>query len=93
MKHTNFISTDIPEQVRAIAANPKIKPTELYRSESNGHKFKAGEVRKLVGLVDFPEHNGKKVRISSIRKDGANGRAYYIEEDIELNWVYEYRLE
>lgn len=86
------VSTENPNMVRAIHENPKWQSAELYRAESNGHKYKPGEIRTLTGLRDFPEHNGKRVKITAIRKDGKFGKAYYIEGTIPLNWVYEYRL-
>ena len=77
---------------RAIHESPTWQSAELYPAESNGHKYKPGEMRTLTGLRDFPEHNGEQVKITAIREDGTNGKAYYIEGRIPINWVYEYRL-
>lgn len=72
--------------------------SECFKGESSDHKFKPGQLVKLVGLESVPQFNGKIVTISSIREDGIHGKAYYFKTDIkeladELNWVYEYRLE
>ena len=59
------------------------------------HKFAVGETRTLTGLIDFPEFNGERVKITGIREDGPRGKAYYVEgriADEACNWVYEYRL-
>lgn len=77
---------------RAIHGNLIWQSAELYPGQDTGHKFKPGEIRTLTGLRDFPEHNGKQVKITAIREDGTNGKAYYIEGNIPLNWVYEYRF-
>lgn len=88
------ISTDDPEVCRAISKHPDFQSAELYKSESDGHKYKPGETRTLTGLVDFPEYNGQQVKITAVRVDGAKGKAYYVEGKINdvVNWVYEYRL-
>jgi hypothetical protein len=89
------ISTESPEICRLIAANPDIHSAELYPSPSNGHKYKPGETRTLVGLQSYPEYNGQQITITAIRIDGSNGKAYYVKGKINevINWVYEYRLE
>lgn len=53
-----------------------------------------GETRTLTGLVDFPEYNGQKVKITAIRMDGPKGKAYYVEGKINdvVNWIYKCRL-
>ncbi len=88
------ISITSPKIIRAMAGNPNIESVELFRAESNGHKFKPGETRVLHSLQDFPEFNGEKVVITAIRDDGPRGKAYYVEGTINqfVNWVYEYRL-
>lgn len=70
---------------------------EAFKSKSNGHKFKKGQMCKLFGLEDYPEFDGEIITITSIRQDGLHGKAYYIESDNptiaeQLNWTYEYRL-
>lgn len=88
------ISTSDPVVLRALAGNPGVQSEELYKAESNHHKYKPGETRTLTGLVDFPEYNGQQVIVTSIRKDGPRGKAYYIKGEINevANWIYEYRL-
>lgn len=79
---------------RAISGDPRFTSLELFVAQSNGHKFTPNQKCTLVGLMDFPEFNGQEVVISSIREDGARGRSYYINGEINkfVNWVYEYRL-
>lgn len=91
--NTPITLTD-PSLCRALANDPKFVAEELFIAPSNGHKFKPGETRELIGLEDFAEFNGQKVLITSIRENGAAGKAYYIKGAINkyLNWVYEYRL-
>ncbi len=81
--------------LRKISNDKRFVSKEFYRAESNGHKFKVGEMLTLTGLEDFPEFNGQQVEITAIRQDGARGKAYYVEGAINefINWVYEYRLE
>lgn len=88
------ISTDDPEACRIISKHPDFQSAELYKVESDGHKYKPGETRTLTGLVDFPEYNGQQVKITAVRMDGAKGKSYYVEGKINdvMNWVYEYRL-
>lgn len=88
------ISTDVQEVCRAISKLPGFHSVELYKAESDGHKYKPGETRTLTGLVDFQEYNGQEVKITAVRMDGAKGKAYYVEGKINdvVNWVYEYRL-
>lgn len=88
------LSITDPRTIREIANDPRFASAELYPSEARGHKFKVGEMATLHGLVDFPQYNGQRVKITAIREDGAHGRAYYIEGEINamLNWTYEYRL-
>ena len=90
-----IFSSDDPDLCRAIAKHPNFTSAELFQAEPDGHKFQPGEERTLVGLVDFPEYNGQTVTISAIRKDGPNGKAYYVRGAINevANWVYEYRLQ
>lgn len=87
-------SIDDPDFLRAIKGNPSFENAELFPSAPNGHKFAAGQTCTLVGLESFPEYNGEKVTITSIREDGHHGKAYYISGRINevMNWVYEYRL-
>ena len=71
---------------------------EAFKDEPDGHKFSIGQSCKLVGLEDYPEFNGQVVEISSFRKNGPHGKAYYFKADNstlakQLNWVYEYRLQ
>lgn len=89
------ISTTNPDTIRFLAKTGLVQPAEIFKAEPNGHKFKAGQSYKLVGLEDFPEYNGQTVKISSVRENGLKGKAYYIEGKINemINWVYEYRLE
>ena len=70
---------------------------EIAKGEKNGHKFGSGDKLELHGLEDYPQYNGEVVEISSIRKDGLHGKAYYFKtcnSDLfaDLNWTYEYRL-
>jgi hypothetical protein len=71
-----------------------ITPAETQIAPTNGHLFKPGETRILIGLESFPEFNGQAVEIINIRKDGKYGRTYYVKGAINkyVNWVYEYRL-
>jgi hypothetical protein len=71
-----------------------VNPVENRIASSNGHFFKPGETRTLIGLESFPEFNGQTVEITNIREDGEHGRAYYVKGAINkyVNWVYEYRL-
>jgi len=83
-------------QLRAMSGDPRFKAIELFKAKRNGHKFKRGQKCRLVGMESFPEFNGEKVKITSVRQDGHHGRAYYIENEKvneTLNWVYEYRLQ
>lgn len=91
---SEVITIKDPEICKKVSSNPYFESVELYKSEPNGHKFKVGEERTLIGLQSFPEYNGEKVKITAIRKDDDFGRAYYIEGRINevMNWVYEYRL-
>lgn len=93
MKSYPFSTSD-PAVVRAIAGDTDFVDAELFRAEANGHKYSPGETRTLTGLEDFAEYNGQQVKITAIREDGPNGKAYYIEGRINeiINWVYEYRL-
>lgn len=79
---------------RALSNHPGVCPAELYKANSNGHKYQPGDMPVLTGLVSFPEYNGQQVKITSIREDGPEGKAYYIKGKINevMNWVYEYRL-
>ena len=88
------ISVTDPEQLRNLADDPNFESAELYQGEDSGHKFKPGDVTTLTGLEDFPEYNGTPVKITSIREDGAHGKAYYVDGPVNavLNWTYEYRL-
>jgi len=70
---------------------------EVFKGTNNNHKFKPGEKAILFGLEDYPEFNGETITITSIRKDGRYGKAYYFNSDnqdllLQLNWTYEYRL-
>lgn len=70
---------------------------EIFKECTDGHKFIPGQELVLFGLEDYPEFNGEKIIITSIRKDGNRGKTYYFQsENLEiakqLNWVYEYRL-
>lgn len=88
-----IISGDI-EMCRAMAKNPNFVTSNLFVSKRNGHIFEIGETRTLKGLQTCPEHNGKPVKIIDYREDGENGKAYYVEGEINecLNCVYESRL-
>ena len=71
--------------------------SEAFLGKSKGHKFRPGQEVQLIGLEDYPEFNGEIVTITSIRADGAWGKAYYFKTDnpilaTQLNWTYEYRL-
>ena len=68
---------------------------ELFKVDEDGHKYKVGETRILVGLEDFPEFNGEQVEITAFRSNDEYGKTYYIKGRINqyLNWLYEYRLE
>ena len=92
-KPINVSISDV-KLLREISDNPDYVSEELFKGDNNGHKFKAGNIATLTGLEDFPEFNGTKVEITSIREDGERGKAYYIKGDIDkfINWVYEYRL-
>lgn len=87
-------STD-PLICRQMTSENGFTSAELYKAESNNHKFSPGQVCILTGLIDFPEHNGEEVVITSIREDGPKGKAYYIRGVINeaVNWIYEYRLQ
>lgn len=93
--HKTLISTNSAQWCRANANNPAFVSEELFKDSADGHKFKAGDKCRLVGLVDFPEFNGQKIEITAIRENGACGKAYYIKGPINkfVNWIYEYRLE
>ncbi len=84
-----------PAEMRMLVKEPSFKALELYPAESDGHKFKAGDVCTLHGLIDFAEFNGQQVTVTAIREDGPKGKAYYVKGEINAaaNWVYEYRLE
>lgn len=88
------VSVSDPKLCRAISQSPDFTSRELFKAEANGHKFTPGETKTLTGLVNYPEYNGQAVKITAIRQDGAHGKAYYIEGQINevVNWVYEYRL-
>lgn len=88
------VTIDDPVALRMLSGDPSLKSVELYIVEPDGHKYGPGETRMLTGLEDFPEYNGQSVEITSIRKDGPKGKAYYIKGKINefINWVYEYRL-
>lgn len=88
------ISTDSATMCRELSGNPNLISSQLYKAESNGHKFKVGDKCTLTGLQDFLEFNGQPVEVESIREDGTHGRCYYIKGEINkfINWVYEYRL-
>lgn len=71
---------------------------EILKGEIDGHRFNVGQRCKLVELEDYPEFNGEIVEVTSIRKDGPHGKAYYFKAANsmiaeQLNWTYEYRLE
>lgn len=87
------ITLNNPKAIRAMAGF--IEPKENRVAPPAGHQFQPGDRVRLVGLESFPEYNGQEVKITNIREDGENGRAYYIKGRINahLNWVYEYRLE
>ncbi len=87
------ISTDDPNICRDLRQNANFQPVELFPASADGHKFKPGDRCRLVGMTQFPEYNGQIVQITAIREDGPHGKAYYIDGDLILNWVYEYRLE
>src|ERR1044072_8888004 len=91
----NIISTSDPKTIRKIADDSRFVSAELFKAETNGHRFAVGETRTLVGLEDFAEYNGQQVEITAVREDGSYGKAYYIKGEINkhLNWVYEYRLQ
>ena len=82
-----------PETIRAIANDPNIGRFQVL-AKNDGHIFTAGEKAILTGLVDFTEYNGRQVTITAIRKNGPEGRAYYVSGKINdhLDWTYEYRL-
>lgn len=84
-----------PALLRAASKNPDIVSVQSRTTEESGHLFKVGETCTLTGLVDFPEFNGQKVKITAFREGTERGRAYYIDGEINqfLNWVYEYRLQ
>ena len=79
---------------RVVAPNPNFIIAELYKAESNGHKYAPGETRTLTGLESCPEYDGEQVQITAIRKDGKYGKAYYVKGRINevANWVYEYYI-
>lgn len=82
------------DTLRAIADDPSFQSAELYVSESNGHKFKAGDICILTGFEELAEYNGDSVEITAIRDDGPYGKAYYFKGRANevFNWTYEYRL-
>lgn len=82
------------EDLLMASKDPRFVNVECYKAEPNGHKYAAGDVVTLTGLTNFPEYNGEKVTITSIREDGPFGKAYYIQGRINevLNWLYEFRL-
>jgi len=78
-------------------ARGKFTNIEAFKGKSNGHKFSVGQRCELFGLEDYPEFNGEIITITSIRKNGHHGKAYYFKADNhliaeQLNWTYEYRL-
>lgn len=89
-----ILSTDDPDHLRAMKGDSRFQNEELFRAAPCGHKFSAGQVCVLTGLRSFPEYNGEEVKITSIREDGPDGKAYYISGRINevMNWIYEHRL-
>lgn len=59
------------------------------------HLFRPGDTATLIGLETFPQYNGDTVTIEAVRRSGVFGRCYYVKGriNLDLNWVYEYRLE
>jgi hypothetical protein len=88
------VTTTNPDICRLLSGKDIVKSEELYKQNADGHKFSVGETRILTGLESYPEFNGELVEITAIRKDGDNGKAYYVKGRINqfINWVYEYRL-
>lgn len=89
------ITSSDPQFLRAISKDSRFVSMNLYPQAPNGHKFAVGQRLRLVGLESFPEFNGQEVEVIDIRRDGPNGKAYYVKGAINefINWIYEYRLE
>ena len=96
-----ILSLQGKDNAKTVAGLEKIglvTSAESFTSKIDGHKFRAGQEVQLIGLEDYPEFNGEIVTITSIRIDGAWGKAYYFKTDnpilaTQLNWTYEYRLQ
>jgi hypothetical protein len=97
---TSFQESNNAKVISRIEKNTGAKfiNDEVFKGKNNGHKFSVGQKCRLFGLEDYPEFNGEIIEITSIREDGAHGKAYYFKAinplvAKQLNWTYEYRLE
>ncbi len=77
--------------------NNQFEVAEFYQIEANKHKYKPGDILELHGMEQYPQFNGETVQITTYRKDGMDGKAYYFktknkELSDNLNWIYEHRF-